>query len=218
MTGLVVEFWCTAFLNELRPWRSIIRIVLVFYYGSSFACLVLQNFQQQPSKQLLDMLKWLFDEVNEMHKAGIAHGSITLSSVMCHPEEGWKLVRPQQSADIDEHRKEDIVGVARAMCFMCLSSDHRRKYQPHHLAGLSNDELLGLVVNVPDVCMLASAMFSGRATLANALDFHLWHPLAVHAQVRLLSACMATHFHLPILFHCMPRGDDWCRSCLIPRL
>lgn len=143
----------------------------------------MQNFQQQPSKQLLDMLKWLLDEVNVMHQAGVAHGSISLSSVMCQPEEGWKLVRPEQPADIQMHRQDDVKAVARAMCFMCLSSDHRRKYQPHHLAGLSNEELLELVADVPDVCMLASAMFSGRATLENALDFHLWHPLAVHAQV-----------------------------------
>eukprot|EP00892_Ulva_mutabilis_P001083 jgi/Ulvmu1/10976/UM007_0155.1 len=145
----------------------------------------LVNFQQQPSKQLLDMLKWLFDEVNALHQKGVAHGSISLSSVMCHPEEGWKLLHPEQPADIKTHQQQDVVSVARAMCFMCLSSDHRRKYQPHHLADLKDDELLGLVANVPDVCMLASAMFSGRASLAKALDFHLWHPLAVHAQVML---------------------------------
>lgn len=143
----------------------------------------LQNFQQQPSKQLLDMLKWLLDEVNAMHQAGKAHGSISLASVMCQPEEGWKLVHPEHPVDIGSHQLEDVKAVARAMCFMCLSSDHRRKYQPHHLAGLSNDVLLELVANVPDVCMLASAMFSGRASLEKALDFHLWHPLAVHAQV-----------------------------------
>ena len=145
------------------------------------ACL--QNFQQQPRKQLLDMLKWLFEEVNDLHAKGRAHGSISLACIMCHPAEGWRLVKSDKHTSLTDAQQDDINQVARVMCFMCLSSEHRRSYQPHHLGGLKNKELLDLIANVPDVRMVADAMFSGRATLAKGLDFHLWHPLAVHAQV-----------------------------------
>jgi hypothetical protein len=139
------------------------------------------------------MLKWLFEEVGAMHAQGQAHGNISLACIMCHPSEGWRLLAAESNA---ESQQEDITQVARVMCFMCLSSEHRRSKQPHHLGGLSNTELLDLVANVPDVRMLADAMFSGRATLAKGLDFHLWHPLAVHAQVR-------------------SSGRAWCRHELI---
>lgn len=156
---------------------------------------LLQNFQQQPSKQLLDMLKWLFEEVNDLHAKGHAHGSISLACIMCHPAEGWRLLKSEKQVSLTDAQQDDINQVARIMCFMCLSSEHRRSYQPHHLGGLKDKELLELIANVPDVRMVADAMFSGRATLAKGLDFHLWHPLAVHAQVKLpatLKECLSS--------------------------
>jgi hypothetical protein len=161
----------------------------------------LQNFQQQPSKQLLDMLKWLFQEVGALHAVGKAHGSVSLASITCHPEHGWKLAEPKGDLKAADKGTEDAVAVARVLCYMCLSSEHRSSNQPHHLPHLSEAELLDLIANVPDVRIAADALFSGRAAVSDALHFHLWHPLAVHAQVRILYKSYATELSSIIMVH-----------------
>jgi hypothetical protein len=161
--------------------------------------LAMQNWQQQPSKQLVSMLKWLFQEVAKMHARKDTHGNVNPKTISCHPESGWVLAPPAPAphaqtsslADLAQRQKADAVQIARLSCFMCLSFEHRRQYQPHHLPDLTDEQLLGLVDNVPDIRLLAAALLRGSVTLAEAMSFHIWHPVAMHAQVAPLTPVLS---------------------------
>jgi hypothetical protein len=176
-----------------------------------------QNWEQQPSKQLIDLLRWLFEEVGALHGRGGAHGGLSLNTISCRPGESWALAPPADTPDapVDVRRMRDVQQLARIACFLCLSFSDRRLYQPHHLPELSDEQLLAAVSHVPDVRLLAAAQLRGAVSVSDAMAFHLWHPLAVHAQVlqdtkavmrsmRLGSEDFDAHYGALVL-----RGADW---------
>jgi hypothetical protein len=150
----------------------------------------MQNWQHQPSKQLVSLLKWLFQEVATMHGMGQVHSSLSLQKIRLHPTAGWSLELPEKQGS--GSRGEDAVMLARITSFLCLSSEQRREYQPHHLQELTDAQLSDFLRHTPVVQLLVVGLFNGYVAPMDAVTFHLWHPLAVHAQVR---SCL--HVGLP---------------------
>ena len=143
----------------------------------------MQNWQQQPSKQLVGMLKWLFGEVAALHGRGGAHGALTMKALSRSPTGGWALAAAAPGA-ADATKAADAAALARLTAFVCLSSEQRREYQPHHLATLTDGDLLAALQHAPTVQILVAGLLQGNVMAGDALDYHLWHPLAVHAQAR----------------------------------
>lgn len=100
------------------------------------------------------------------------------------------FVRPPRSlvcklcavAEADDTRQ-----VFRVLCYLCLSPADRWDNQPHILPSLTDHALMRLVARTPEVMLLAAALLGGRATLIEAISFHLFHSDAVHSQVCCLS-------------------------------
>ena len=144
----------------------------------------MQTWQQQPARQLADLLKWLLTAVSALHGRDAAHGALSLKAIACHPASGWRLQPPDTPpSDVAAARAADVTAVARILCFLSMSYEARRQFQPHHLPELSEEKLLELVADVPEVRLLAAALFRGGVSLEAGLSFPLWHPLAVHAPV-----------------------------------
>lgn len=142
----------------------------------------MQNWQQQPSKQLVSMLKWLFHELAALHGRGAAHGALSMRTVTRHPSAGWALAAAPDTPGAT--KAADAKALARLTAFLCMSSEQRREYQPHHLPTLSDADLRGALQHAPVVQLLVAGLLEGNVTPGDALGYHFWHPLAVHAQVR----------------------------------
>jgi hypothetical protein len=198
---------CCTVARHSYAWRCSVCLAVQAHSTTSIVQTPgMQNWQQQPSKQMVGLLKWLFQEISSLHGRGVAHGGLTLSTITCHPRDGWALcdspvatngmatggsagvvstggVEGADATSLAARKTKDTAALARIAAFLCLSFRDRQQYQPHHWKDLSDEKLLECCTHVPDVHMLAAALLRGAVSPADALTFHLWHPLAVHAQV-----------------------------------
>jgi hypothetical protein len=129
----------------------------------------------------VSLLKWLFQEVATIHGMGQTHGALTLEKIRLHPTAGWSLLPSENPSS--GSRGADTVALARITAFLCLSSEQRREYQPHHLPKLTDAQLTEFLRHAPVVQLLVTGLLKGYVSPQDAVSFHLWHPLAVHAQV-----------------------------------